>query len=165
MKDGCHCKPQVVDVLTRFQNSGRKWANVKSVMFIGLGFVRYGRTVDCSLAEDDDAQKAVNMFIEGFPNITSMTYNHDGYRKITAGFDYNNPAPLFPMYEMLVWHYRKQLVCIQGLYPLLPSVISSVASETTDLILSASYLDHYEEHPLFEASVVQRLAIYNIVNG
>ncbi|KAJ1934389.1 hypothetical protein FBU59_005715 [Linderina macrospora] len=66
---------------------------------------------------------------------------------------------------MLVRHYRKQLACIQGLYPLLPSVISSVASETADLILSAAYLDRYEEHPLFEASVVQRLSIYNIANG
>ncbi|KAJ1951041.1 hypothetical protein FBU59_000390 [Linderina macrospora] len=105
------------------------------------------------------------MFAKAFPNTTSIAYNTAGYDKRTNGLDYNNPAPLFPMYEMLVRHYRHQLTFIQGLHPLLPSAISSVTFETTNLVLSAAYLDRYAEHPQFDPSVLRKVTIYNIGNG
>ncbi|KAJ1941191.1 hypothetical protein FBU59_003571 [Linderina macrospora] len=169
MKDSCQCKPQIVDMLIGIIESGKKWANVRSVMFIGLGFVRYGNTVGYNPAEDDDAEKAAEIFAEVFPNITSVAYSRDGYDTRTTGLNYNNSTPLFPIYEMLVRHYRKRLSFIQGLYPLLPSVISSVATETTDLTLSSIYLEQYAEkhgvHPLLEPSVLRRFTLNNIISG
>ncbi|KAJ1932194.1 hypothetical protein FBU59_006458, partial [Linderina macrospora] len=165
LKDSCHCKPQIEDMLLGITNSGKNWANVRSAMFIGTGFAECGSTKGDNPAVENDAKKIVKVFAEVFPNITSIAYSPEGYDKRTNGLDYNNPAPLFPMYDMLVRHYRHQLTFIQGLHPLLPSVISSAAAETTDLMLSAAYLDRYAEHPLFDPSVLRKVTIYNISNG
>ncbi|KAJ1950473.1 hypothetical protein FBU59_000664, partial [Linderina macrospora] len=169
LSESCGCVPQIADIYRWFKESGKKWANVRSIMFIGVGFIKYGNIVDYNPVEDDDAKQAVRMLAELFLNITSIAYNTAEYNRRTAGLNYNNSTLLFPMYEMLVRHYRKQLTFVQGLHPLLPKTISSVAFETTDLMLSSIYLEQYAEkhgvHPLFETSVLRRFTLNFIING
>ncbi|KAJ1938615.1 hypothetical protein EC988_007537, partial [Linderina pennispora] len=163
LDDGCMCKPQMTEILNMFYGCYFRWANIRSLVFVGTGFASFGNDPSYNPQMDPEAQMAYFQFISLFPNIRSIAYTEDGINTVCPGLAVRF-AKLYPLYYWLFHYYRTQLTAVQGLHPLPPKALSSVAYETTDLTLNSWYLGHFTDSPSFDASVLRKMTVYDIID-